>query len=874
MSSTYPFQIPSGVTLYPEISGAGFLGTATHPFESVHTDQISVLGVPITKTTILTKDDKATGVYQFSGITFASPTTFNVPQVQGWITLNTGPIYALNPLVVQINYSGATGLTTPYRTTADATYLLVDQSSNLVMQSIFPTPEQRRQNIFISRIAHTNKSTFDAIINTVDYTESTMSALRDMFTPPKFLNNGVRISYNGSNLSLNVSSGSIYGVGINWINNPLSPNNIQISGQSPANFIYNTQDGTSTSGTTFIDPTKYDLSGTATSIGVTHPGQSTNQRVFLYPNGNIVIQYGQTVYSSLATALSACPIELFVKSPNNHDTASFVGSISVRQDATDLSNPTQATFSPGTIWGEPGGGAAPDPSAYNSLYTSLLTGGAITQNGTSGVNIAAGSGRFVNNYIDVLNPTVINLSWAEKSGVTISNFATAPRTFLAIDISGNVYQKPTVDFTAEEQRIYCPLGRIGHPNAIMQTIVSHATPGYDSYLNAQDFAGAVGPLNIDGNVFGSYSTNMQVKKSSGHTYYPGVNIQVNKGNPNVYTDSLASPLTNIAYRYRSATPGVFTTVSASGINSSSWDNGSGVLQSLGSSKFTIQRVFYAFGNTIGTERAIIMHGQNEYNSQSAALSAIFSELFTYDSDLSGVTTFRSWLIIKGGTTDLSITANATFVNAGLFGLQTAVGINTATTDLQTSYNNSVTPEITTDATRDGFTMKEGVGVGLNLYEGLDQNSSTVFSVSASGNVNLVGTLTTGNILPNISGIETIGSASLPFNGIYAKTIFLNGTTINPYSGTIVTTSPFTGTTAHTNLFIQVSGAAVVAIPSGLTQYQTIRIKDWYGNASANSKTISGVGNGVTFDGANTYVLNTNYDSVNIFLVSGNSWAIL
>ncbi len=57
---------------------------------------------------------------------------------------------------------------------------------------------------------------------------SPLSQLRDMFTPINLINGGIYASPNGVNLSFNTSAGYLYGLGINFANDTLSPNSIYV----------------------------------------------------------------------------------------------------------------------------------------------------------------------------------------------------------------------------------------------------------------------------------------------------------------------------------------------------------------------------------------------------------------------------------------------------------------------------------------------------------------------------------------------------------------------------------------------------------------------------------------------------------------------
>jgi hypothetical protein len=253
----------------------------------------------------------STGVYEFNGLTKISSTTFSIAPAKGWIVNNTGA-FATAPDVTNLSYAGATGQTTPYLATADSTYILLDVSGTILMQATFPTPSQRRDNIFLGKVVHPDRVSILNVNNTVDFDVSPVSMIRDIWTPIKLINQGVIIQPNGTNLSVNNTGGTLWGNGINWVNDQKNPDSVSIASQTPFTFQYRTQSGSQSGFTnrTTLDPDYYDVAGTRTNI--TGPNaKSTNQRVYLFSTGLIRIQYGQTVYDDLAKAVTGLLTEVF-----------------------------------------------------------------------------------------------------------------------------------------------------------------------------------------------------------------------------------------------------------------------------------------------------------------------------------------------------------------------------------------------------------------------------------------------------------------------------------------------------------------------------------------------------------------------------------
>jgi len=197
--------------------------------------------------------------------------------MRGWIVYNTGSQYATNPLVLNIYYSGGTNLGLTGLTSSFDTYLLVNSGGTLYQTNSFPSPEERRLNIFLGRVVHPNKTTILNVEQTVDYDVSPLSSLRDLWVPIKIINEGIVPSSNGPTLTFKTSSGTFWGNGIGFPTNELNPNSIMIPGYIPASFYYTTQTGgTFTATTTTVDTANYDVNGVITDV----PG-----------NGNVIIQH-------------------------------------------------------------------------------------------------------------------------------------------------------------------------------------------------------------------------------------------------------------------------------------------------------------------------------------------------------------------------------------------------------------------------------------------------------------------------------------------------------------------------------------------------------------------------------------------------------
>ena len=383
----------------------------------------------------------STGTYEYTGMTLGTGTTINVAPMRGWIVRNTYD-YSTLPDVTNVYYSGQTGITITNIATADATYVLVNSASTLYQQTTFPTPQQRRENIFLGKVVHPNRTSLLTVNNTVDYDVSPMSSLRDLWSPIKLINQGVLPSFN-TGLTFNTSLGTLYGNGIGWTTNQLNPNSVTISAKTSASFFYRTQTGGTSGLVSVIDPTKYDVNGVITSVGTAGSNDATNQRIYLYPTGVINVLYGQTRYNTLTEAIANIDSETFVTYPNAETTAILIGVISVRNDIVadgqPLTNTNYAKLTLVSKFGESFGGTgglstttlqqAYDNSSEPEILINSTLNGVTIQNGTGGAD------------------NVTALLQGKNTAGTVTSFIRADGAFSGTSIFGTGLTATTVSAT-------------------------------------------------------------------------------------------------------------------------------------------------------------------------------------------------------------------------------------------------------------------------------------------------------------------------------------------------------------------------------------------------------------------------------------------
>jgi hypothetical protein len=382
---------PDNIALTSRVSTVGFCLESSPTIGKilvVISNENKVESLTQKEVNVLLGNTISTGVFNFTGITLASSNTFNVAPVDAWFVDNT--TNPLIPEVLYVNYSGQTNIPSLYYNTATETYLLLTSAGTITQQTTFPTPQQRRQNVYLGKMGHGNRTSLINAFNEPDLDVSPLSQLRDMFTPIKLINENVYPSPN-SNLTFNTSSGTLFGLGIGFTTNQFNPSSISVSGNSPTTFQYRTQTGGTATNRTTIDPANYDLNGVITTIG-SPAKQATNQRIFLLQNGQFRIQYGQTKYADLTTAIAAVNTEAFTTFSNFRDNAVLIAILSVRSDATILNDIAQAKITFASKFGETVGGTggistttlqqAYNNSATPEIVTNSVEGALSIKNGT------------------------------------------------------------------------------------------------------------------------------------------------------------------------------------------------------------------------------------------------------------------------------------------------------------------------------------------------------------------------------------------------------------------------------------------------------------------------------------------------------------
>lgn len=230
-------------------------------------------------------------------------------------------------------------------------FIYIKRDKTLLIENAQPTPQKRRENIYLGFAATPALNT--SIVEILDFpvpaisVSAQFSDFLDIIEPAK---SGLKLGSNGANLGVKIEAGQLSYRGGNWVNNTKSPNTLQIALQAPATLNRITRSSTSFgSDFTVLDVANYDVGGTVTAIGGV-AGRCAIHRIFAVPTSSglkFVQQYGQTAYTNIDDAVTALADgsdeESFIQNPAIAGSALFGVIIAIRT-ATNLSLSTEARF--------------------------------------------------------------------------------------------------------------------------------------------------------------------------------------------------------------------------------------------------------------------------------------------------------------------------------------------------------------------------------------------------------------------------------------------------------------------------------------------------------------------------------------------------
>lgn len=355
--------------------------------------------------------------------------------------------------------------------------------------------------------------------------------------------------------------------------------------------------------------------------------------------------------------------------------------------------------------------------------TGCLTYGGSSIFSTTAISVGPTTGYIVDNETNPAIPTYQYINYSGETNIPVTTLSSGTESFIMLDGSGISFQNTFP--TSPERKTKIWLGKIGHPEGMITVVLNEPDYSTSPLAFSRDLFQALNYVN-DGVYPYPNGNNLMMNITSGDIHGNGINFANDRTNPNMVKMGPIS--TGTTFLYRTQTGGTFSATTE--IDPNSIDvNGMLTSISSGSSVCTIQFIF-----CVPQSGFVIQYGQKIYANLAEAVSAIGKDSFTIYPNLVNNTILIGVLVVNKGVTDLSDTNRALFFKADKFGQIIGAQAGASTTNLQSAYNNSLAPQITTNPIQGAFQIKGWDSGTANIFQTLDSSGNVTFNINESGSV--------------------------------------------------------------------------------------------------------------------------------------------
>jgi len=508
------------------------------------------------------------------------------------------------------------------------------------------------------------------------------------------------------------------------------------------------------------------------------------------------------------------------------------------------------------------------------LTTGLLHGGVLsTVTGSTTFSITSGSGLILSYNTSTSSdpyPTINFISWPAYVSQSLTYITSSLITYIGINPTGGIIQQ-TSPFTLTTDSDYITIGRVLHQSGSVTNGVS--TQPLVSYGNnhwQDDFMRAFGPLKVSGHILAASGSTLGITKTAGDSYVIGRNYTTDPNNPNNISSTTDTAVT-VSKIYRAYVSGstlrLDTGVNNAGyttINPAQYNN-NGTLASVGASDASIQRVYwYPNSNsrafTVYYGSAVYADPPGGTNALDVAQQNIASENFVEGENTAGAAILVGYILVLGNATNLSNTAQARFIQAGVSrgagaggGGGVAVGATTAAgLDTYVQFNDG------------GSTFGGDAGLVYNkttdTLSGVVAQFTTITGSTVIGSAYSGGSFVGSTVSGTTSQFTTISGSTV--TGSTALFTTISGSTITGSNITLAGDIAVNGgdiTTTSTTFNLVTGSATTVNFAQSAT---TLNI-----GKTGGSSTISGIlsaSDGIVVLGASTGDINTTKTTATLF----------
>lgn len=378
----------------------------------------------------------------------------------------------------------------------------------------------------------------------------------------------------------------------------------------------------------------------------------------------------------------------------------------------------------------------------NSTGIHSFTGITLLSDTTFGVGPA--HGWIIDNETTPESSTVTHVDFPGLSNLTTSYLNSSYLTYLLLNTSGSLVSQSYFP-TPEERRTKIYLGKIAHVDKSKINIVLQSTDNVLSPMaSMRDMFSAIPLINNGIHLLPTSGLGLELK--GGYLHGLGINFPNNNKDPNRI--QVLDSVGDVSFEYRTQNGNTSGAGIITAIDPLHWDN-EGTVTLIGSpaKQATNQRIFLLENGGIR-----IQYGQVVYGDLEMALAGLPSESFKVfdpflqDAILLGVLTVSSDVVNLQDSTKAVLRMASKIGEIGGGGGSAGGGLVT----LQGAYNNSVEPEITTNDTRKGLTIRRGSSLETDPLLSLQHpTGDSLMEVTGDGRLRLSPTI--GSIPPPILG---------------------------------------------------------------------------------------------------------------------------
>ena len=303
-------------------------------------------------------------------------------------TVNASLIAYPAPTLQTVTWTAKTGVSVTGLATGDFTWLRIDSSGNVQQSTSDFTQTQYLNSIVLGNVVHPNRTSIVRVHShpIVAYASSAQyETFIRYFGPLKI--SGLQLSSYLTSGQIQVSSGSIFALGANMINDADNPSLVTESSTVPANtlyYLYRNLDGTYKTDPTVKTSVDFgnwdDGSGTLASMS-SATNKWTIQRIYKIPGENVFyVYYGTIQYNSDTVALNNIYIEPITEADISRVNGVFIGYMIVRGGGSNMATTNDAHIvQAGFFRNTTGGGGAITTANLDDLADVTITSPAANQ---------------------------------------------------------------------------------------------------------------------------------------------------------------------------------------------------------------------------------------------------------------------------------------------------------------------------------------------------------------------------------------------------------------------------------------------------------------------------------------------------------------